>query len=200
MVLTVFYVYNAGWVKGMLVKMLVLPSFIVVLALGAYVAINEVSFLGEKINTQVESASARDDASRINRVGNFLYDLEWIANRPVLGWSANPETRFSIDPDVAELIAGQGNGLTGFAVKFGLVGLVIFIGSFAYITRRVTGSLLASLFGIVMVCVLLNGEQFLGFPMFLSLMFAPQKKSKSLSLLPALVVRKPSFVGKKAEY
>jgi len=43
--------------------------------------------------------------------------------------------------------------------------------------------------------MLLNGEQFLNFPMFLSLMFLPQKKSKSLSVLPVAVARKTSFAG-----
>ena len=200
MVLVVLYVYNAELVKGKKSKLLALPALIVVLVGGAYVAMNEVSFLGEKISAQIASASIHDDTSRINRFGNFMYDMDAIADKPLLGWSATPETRLSIDPEVTELIAGQGNGLTGFAVKFGLVGLFIFIGFFAYSTRQVTGSLSASLFGIVIVCMLLNGEQFLGFPMFLTLMFVPKNKFKALSVSPIEVARKPSFAGRRTGY
>lgn len=200
MVLIVFYVYNADLIKGKKSKMLVLPAFIVVLVGGAYVAMNEVSFLGKKINEQIASASAHNDTSRINRFGNFMYDMEAIADKPLLGWSATPETRLSIDPEVADLIAGQGNGLTGFAIRFGLVGLFIFIGFFAYSTRRVTGSLSVSLFGILIVCILLNGEQFLGYPMFLTLMFVSQNKSKSLPVSLVAMARKPSLASRRSGY
>ena len=145
---------------------------------------------------QVASAIAHDEASRVNRVGNLIYDLEWIADKPALGWSATPETRLSNDSETAELVAGQGNGLTGFAVKFGLVGLFIFLAFFAYGTRRISGSLSTTLFGIVVVCVLLNGEQFLGFPLFLTLMFVPRIKSESLPILPVSIAQNPSITGR----
>lgn len=199
-VLAMFYAYNAGWVKSITIKLVVFPLMLVGFASIALVFFSQVSFLGEKINQQIESASSYEDASRINRFGNFLYDLEWIAKRPVLGWSATPETRFSVNQEVAELISVQGNGLTGFTVKFGLAGLLIFIILFAYATQRMTGSLSASLLGVVIVCVLLNGEQFLGFPVFLSLMFAPQRKSKVLLLSSTLAARKPKFVDKRTGY
>lgn len=197
LVLVVFYLSNASWIKSTTVKWVVLPLFLVIFISVVFVVFSQVSFLGQKINAQIESATAENDASRIGRIGNFLYDIEWIADKPVLGWSATPETRFSKDTEVADLVIGQGNGLTGFAVKFGLVGLFIFIGFFAYSTRQVTGSLSASLFGLVIVCALLNGEQFLGFPMFLSLMFVPQNKSKSLPISPIAVARKLSFAGSR---
>lgn len=200
MLLVMVCVYNADLIKGKVVKFLVSSASIVVLIGGAYVVANEVSFLGEKINSQIQSVSVRDEASRINRFGNFIYDLEWIAKRPILGWSVNPATRFSIDPEAAELILGQGNGLTGFAVRFGLIGLLVFLGFFAHTTRRITGSLAASLFGIVIVCVLLNGEQFLGFPIFLSLMFLPKNKSTSLPSSHGLAARIPVLVDRRAEY
>jgi len=200
MVLVVFYAFNAGWARSVAVKWVVFPLFLVLFMSVELAIFSQVSFLGEKINAQIESAVARDDTSRINRVGNILYDLKWIADKPVLGWSATPEMRLSIDAEVADLIAGQGNGLTGFTVRFGLVGLFIFIGFFANSTRRITGSMSASLFGIVIVCVLLNGEQFMNFPMFLSLMFVPQIKSKSLPVSPVAVSRKSSFVGRRSGY
>lgn len=194
MILTVFYAYKADWVRGKAARLVVFPLILVVLTLGAWLAFSQVSFLGEKINQQLESAVLRDDSSRMNRLGNLLYDLKWIAEKPVLGWSANPETRFPSDPDIAELSIGQGNGLTGSAIRFGLFGIFIYFGFFAYSTQRIAGSLSSSLLGIVIVCVLLNGEQFMNFPIFLSLMFVPQNKLKSLPISP-MAARKLSFSG-----
>jgi len=200
MVLALFYVYSAKLIKGKIAKLLGFPAIFLVLVAGTYMATNQVSFLGEKINAQIESTSVRDDASKINRFGNFMYDLESIAKRPVFGWSANPVTRLSVDPEIIELVAGQGNGFSGFAVRFGFIGFLVFFGFFAHTTRRITGSLVASLFGIVIVCVLLNGEQFLNFPIFLSLIFFPKNKSKLLSLSPGLDSCKSILVGSRVDF
>jgi O-antigen ligase len=195
-VLVVFYLYKTFWVGMKVVKrMLVFPVLIAVFTAGTYAAINEVSFLGEKISGQMETSTEGTRSSKIGRIGNFLYDLDWIAQKPMFGWSATQATRALIDTEVDDLVHGQGNGLTGFTVRFGLVGLFILVGFITYTTWRLSGSLIASLFGVVIVCMLLNGEQFLNFPMFLSLMFLPQKKSKSLSVLPVAVARKTSFAG-----
>ena len=187
MVLAVFYAYNACLVKGKIAKLFIFPTLVIVLIGIVYVAINQVSFLGEKIDEQFQSASVGDDASKINRFGNFLYDLEWISNRPLLGWSANPATRYVSDGEAAELVNGQGNGLTGFTVKFGLIGLLVFFRFFARTTRMITGSVSDAFFGIAIVCVLLNGEQFLNFPMFLSLLFIPRDRSRSFNMVRATV-------------
>jgi hypothetical protein len=171
LVLVIFYVFKEVWGKNTAVRWVVLPLLLVVLITGSFSLFSQVSFLSEKITSQIESARLGEGTSRINRFGNFLYDIKWIADSPLIGWSATPETRFSKDSEVSDLVAGQGNGLTGFAIKFGLIGLVLFLGFFAYNTKRISGSSQTALFGVVVVCVLLNGEQFLGFPLFLSLMF-----------------------------
>jgi hypothetical protein len=200
LVLLVLYVSSSSLIKHKNAKLVAFPLLFFGLVSVILVLYSQVSFLGEKINVQIASSFAQDDASRINRIGNLVYDLKWIVDKPVLGWSATPETRLSNDAEVAELVAVQGNGLTGFAVKFGLVGLFIFIGFFAYSTWRETGSILVTLSGVVIVCALLNGEQFLGFPMFLTLMFAPYMKSKSLSVAPFVVARKSSFAQRRTGF
>lgn len=191
-ILSVYYVYKVCivLVEDMDARLLALPLLVALLILGGLVVFKQIPFLGEKINIQVESTMAQDDVSRINRFGNFLYDLDSIAKRPLLGWSANPQTRLSTYSEIIDLISGQGNGLTGFIVKFGFVGLCLFIGIFAYNTRRLTGSTSAALFGIAIVCVLLNGEQFLGFPIFLSLMFLPQGEPRPLTAAHMTEARK----------
>jgi len=183
MALSIMYANNTDWVKSTRAKLLVLPTFLIVMVGAIIISVNQLDFVGQKISGQFESTTRGDAASRINRIGNFLYDLEWILKSPIIGWSATPETRFLIDPEVEELVSAQGNGLTGFAVKFGLIGLAVFIFSFGYVTMQITGSLYTSLIGVLLMCILLFGEQFLNFPIFLSLMFLPKRKSKSRNSL-----------------
>lgn len=180
LVVIVFYAFKMGWFKRQIAKLVIAPIFFVIFTLGVSVLFNQVSFLGEKINASIEQTAVRDDASRLNRFGNFIYDQKWIIDKPILGWSANPATRFSIDPELVELIQGQGNGLTGFAVKFGLVGLLLYIGLIAYNTWSITGSKVDAFFCVFIICTLLNGEQFLNFPVFLSLMFLSRKATRFL--------------------
>lgn len=184
LVLVVLYLYQSKWVKGRLAKLFFFP--LIVLAVGgvAYVAVNEISFLGEKITGQFNSARNSENLSEINRFGNFMYDIDFIEKRPLLGWSGNPVTRLSVDPNVVDFVSGQGNGLTGFAVRFGLIGLLVYFYFLAGVTRRMSGSVLTAMFGILIVGMLLMGEQFLNYPIFFSLMFIPKNKSKSLLLLP----------------
>jgi hypothetical protein len=180
MVLVIFYVYEEGWNNNRAFRWIGLPLLLVMIVTGIFTLFGQVEFLGEKIAGQLESARIGEYESRTNRFGNFLYDLKWITDSPLIGWSANPETRLSYDSDVLDLVSGQGNGLTGFAIKFGLIGLGLFIGFFSYMTKCISGSSRIAMFGVIVVCVLLNGEQFLNFPLFLSLMFFPQVEPECL--------------------
>ncbi len=177
-VLVLYTIFESGIFKTIAMKIVVLPLAIVVFISAVFVLFTQVSFLGEKISFQYEFATSQQDMemeqlSKLTRFGNFTYDLNWISSKPIAGWSANSQTRFSRDLDLEELISAQGNGFTGFAVKYGLVGLIIYLGFFAYSTRQTTGSPEMAFFGVVIVCLLLNGEQFLNFSLFLTLMFIP---------------------------
>lgn len=169
---------------------------VVVFALIAAAAFNKLPFLKEKITEQFEEAQAGEGKYHLGRYGNFLYDLDYIADRPIFGWSARSETR-QVD---AEEIAGQGNGFSGFAVKYGVVGLLGFLFFSFTALLKLYGNKRIAAVAIITIIILLNGEQFLGFPLFLSLMFVLQRKAKSLPPSPVLDVRKPSFAGGRARY
>lgn len=171
--LLVLYANSIASFRSKATKIIVLPMLLLVLMSLVVLLFSQVSFLGEKISGQIDSVTIGEDSSRINRFGNILYDLDWISDRPILGWSANPETRLALDPEALDLAAGQGNGLTGFAVKFGIFGILLFFAAIAYATYKKSGSTEVAVFGVITVALLLNGEQFLMFPVFLSLMFLP---------------------------
>lgn len=136
----------------------------------AYVS---VPFLGEKIEHQLGKTLEGTDESRITRFGNFAYDVKHVLQRPFFGWSPQPRTRAILDAEVTDLAAAQGNGLSGFAVKFGLVGLAVYLIATLLMWRQYFGRLSLALAVLVVVVVVLSAEQFLNAPAFLTLMFAP---------------------------
>lgn len=157
--------------KSRSVKILLLPLLLALLVCSSFIAFKSIDFLGDKIKHQINSVASGQEASKITRFGNFVYDLDWIAQKPILGWSSNPQTRLDSDPDVLKLVAKQGNGLTGFTIRFGLLGTLVFFSFVFFNTWRITGSPSSSLVGLVIISMLLMGEQFLNFPLFLTLMF-----------------------------
>jgi hypothetical protein len=139
-------------------------------------AANQLPFMVEKIESQIEEVLYEGTGWETTRFGSAIYDLQYTYERPIAGWSAHPATRMTVDPSIEAYLKASGNGLTGFVVQFGLLGLLVFLIStsrswlvlFRGRVLRASGALVSTL-------LLLNGEQFLGFPMFLSLMFIRDK-------------------------
>lgn len=175
MAIVIFILYTSNFIKNKTIKWVTYVSLFALLFPVLSFIYNTSDFLGDKITNQYEAALSSTDASRITRFGNFLYDIKWIKNRPLLGWGANPATRLKFDAEAVDLVSGQGNGLTGFTVRFGIAGLLIYIGFLFQATRKLSNSTVVSIFGILIICLLLNGEQFLNFPMFYTLIFIPRK-------------------------
>lgn len=163
------YIYRNNLIKNKYLRLLFFPILLVGFSSSSYIFYQTAPFLREKIDHQWESSVYQTGNYRINRIGNFSSDLEDIQKSPLFGWSPRHATR---GEQIIELKSqGQGNGLSGFALQFGLVGLSIFF----YLTylgfRRHYQS---GPFGIIatsVVAILLVGEQFLGFPLFMTLMF-----------------------------
>jgi hypothetical protein len=143
-----------------------------------------VPFLGAKIEQQLDEAFQRTDTSRISRFGNLLYDLESIKERPGLGWSPVHSTRALLDSEVEELVNGQGNGLSGFAVKFGLIGLATFLLAAMGAMKQLHDERHFAFLGVAVIATVLIGEQFLNAPMFLALMFSPALRWREQQVPP----------------
>jgi len=177
--LVVYFLYNSKLVRSKMNRAIIFPVLLILFISFAYVVGSNTEYIGGKIETQLNSALRGDDSSRIQRLGNLLYDFNFIEMRPFLGWSSNPETRFSIDSDVAELIQRQGNGFTGLIVTFGFVGLFAY---FYFLTKgvvRVTKSYLSGAVSVGVVIILLMGEQYLYYPLFFTFLFLiPYEKPK----------------------
>jgi len=76
--------------------------------------------------------------------------------------------------------SGHGEGLTDFTTKFGFVGLGIFLLCVLRSFMESTGHRLAiSIFATLLVLLILNGESFLSFPLFMGLMFLEKGQSQT---------------------
>jgi len=140
------------------------------LLIGFFMAYSTFTFLGEKINSQFSIAEEEGNNWQLTRYGNAILDLQYIKERPFTGWSPLLETRQLETEDFAQR---QGNGLTGFTVRYGITGIGIYF-IFAFRTlSRFFGHRAKAMVSLLIILFMLNGGHFLLLPAFLALMFNP---------------------------
>ena len=167
---------------------LVLP----LMAGGSFVAYNKLPFLREKVEYQLNKLDRRQGRWQNERIGSIVFDWEYIRQRPLTGWGLHFNTRYSLHPhfDYEELSA-MGNGMSDFTAKFGVIGMLIWLFCvFQVIMHLTKRDLPVTLLCILIICLVLQGECFLGYPLFLGLMFLPA--SQPLPVLSKNYVRRNS--------
>ena len=164
---------NLGWL------------FIIIMAspLLVYGAIRiwNLDFMGQKINHQYETAVSQSGNNwQMTRFGNLLWDWKYIKRRPIFGWGLHPKTRYALDPKDTFMSEGQGNGLSGFVHGFGFLGLGVFVAAAWKGLHILSGNnFFRSFLASAAILLMLNGESFLSFPLFLGLMFLGKSRWKS---------------------
>ena len=132
----------------------------------------ELPFMREKIESQVQSVQAGEGEWELTRLGTLINDIGDIRERPLAGWGANPLIRPSQQALSETARTTQGNGFAGWIVRFGLAGLAMFLVSlFLGLRKYSRASRTEAWFAVGIVCLLLQGEAFLNYPLFLGLMF-----------------------------
>jgi hypothetical protein len=139
---------------------------------------SEFDFLKNKINLQIEASQYQFKSYQSNRIGNFLYDLDFIKINPIYGLSANIDVRNLYDPLAREIFFNQGNALSGFTVRFGLVGIFTILSFFSYVAFKSTKSYSITFVSLILLCCLLFSEKYLNFPLFFILFFLIKDQSK----------------------
>jgi hypothetical protein len=163
---------NLGW---LFIIVMTFP----LLVYGA-IRIWNLDFMGQKINHQYQQAAPRAEYSQMNRIGSLLLDLEYIKRRPFFGWGINPKTHFALDPRDMFITKGRGNGFTGFIHAFGLLGFWGFIAAAWKGLYILSGNnFFRSFLAVAAILLMLNGEAYLNFPLFLGLMFLQKSRWKS---------------------
>ena len=130
-------------------------------------AYNTVDFLGEKIENEYESAMelGANEASW-SRMGALQVDINNIKRHPILGNGFSMHEKYG---QLGDKMAGSGNGFSGALNMFGMPFMFLYF----YILYRNTPARTKyeSLIFPIIIMLLLNGEYFLNYPFFWSLIF-----------------------------
>jgi hypothetical protein len=139
-------------------------------------------FIAPKIENSIMVVTAQTEGWQADRIGSVLFDLDYIAARPLTGWGMRNETRLALNPELTEDEAnGRGNGMSNFAATFGVVALVVWLVS-SYKTLLLLSpqrKMLVAL-GLLVLVISLNGECFLNYPLFLMFFFPSSPRPRLL--------------------
>lgn len=155
-------------------KLLVYLSLPLIL-LGMYTIFTKLDFLEVKIKSQVEATNFSNNQAgdfSPDRFGAFAFDLHYIIKHPLIGNGFHSKTRFLdhqyLLNDEESGVMSHGNGFSNFIASMGILSMCLI---FFLIYKRFPFSKLDSIFVILMLFLLLQGEQFLNYPLFLVLPF-----------------------------
>ena len=140
----------------------------IVIVLGI-VVFNQADFLGEKIRNELSvSETLTDNDVDPSRSGSIIFDMQYILSHPLFGNGMMPETRFRYHLGLftEEQLSGFGNGFSGSVASMGILFMLAYLISIGR-NRR----LRAKWFVILAVILLLQGEYFLNYPLFLAFPF-----------------------------
>ncbi len=129
-----------------------------------------VTFMSEKLVTQIEMVDNEAYGWEMTRLGTLVHDYSDIKRRWLLGWGSNLEFRYGAYQE--EIYLRKGNGFSDFWVKNGTIGLFIYMyGLWLYAMPMCNRNKLFSALFVLTVLVLLQGEMFLNYPIFMAIMF-----------------------------
>lgn len=141
---------------------------------------NNIDFLNNKVSSQFESSKELSGEFSSSRFGSFLFDLHYIKKNPLSGNGMLEKTRYADHPWLQEEELGHGNGFTNFIATMGIASFLTFSWFLLKYNRK------TNWFFLIGIIALLQGEQFLNFPLFLSLpfIFIYEKYNSSFAHLP----------------
>jgi hypothetical protein len=146
-----------------------------VMAIGALSWLYRLDFVGEKIRDQMEiSLGETEQYWQTTRFGSLISDFTDIVQRPYTGWGSNPLIRPSVIFADEIVQNNQGNGLSGFLSRFGIIGMATFcfFGALGF-KRYGAATWTRAAAALLIVLTMLFSEQFLNYPLFLTVMFLP---------------------------
>jgi hypothetical protein len=133
-----------------------------------------VDFLGTKIEAQYNQGISENGDYNPSRFASFLWDLHYIAKNPLTGNGFAPETRYADDPQLVKLAENGGNiaegdGFSAFIASAGIIGMLWYL---ILIYRHIRpSSRKDAILWMVVIIILLQGEDLMRFPFFFGLPF-----------------------------
>ena len=143
---------------------------VVVSALYVY---NSAGFLSKKIKDQNEKASEMTIGEfSSTRTGTIMFDLHYIQKHPLIGNGLHERTRLADHDYIRKMLksgdmAAMGNGLSDQLAKWGFTYFFVFC--LVFFKSNPTLPLDKKIYFLLLVAVMLQGECFLNYPLFLSI-------------------------------
>lgn len=158
LILTMYAIHNYNWGR-----IVVFPA-ILLISVGAYTGL---PFLKEKVEHQFLSSTEMSQGDISNtRFGSLNMDMEYIKAQPLIGNGLDIKTRYRFHPEVTEDI-GNGNGMSNFSASWGVPFFLLWIYCVYKFAHGVSRSTSTALTVLILMLLLLQGEQYLNYPMFL---------------------------------
>lgn len=159
LIATVYFLtnYSSG-------KIVLVPLFVLLMVY----ANSNLAFLQDKILGQYEIASEmRSDDVSNTRFGALNMDIQYIKASPLWGNGLHFSTRFRFHRWINEDI-GHGNGMSNYIVIWGVpVFLIWILSCFGFFRNRMRSLKILAFIPPIILLLLLQGEQFLNYPVFL---------------------------------
>lgn len=143
--------------------------FLLPLVIGGIVyAYTSLDFLGAKVNEQFVDSQGQYGEFSSTRVGSLLFDLYYIEKHPMFGNGLIEQTRYADHRHLWGMNLGHGNGFSNYIAQMGLVAMFVYL---LLLYKNVKGNSFSKWGVVLVVILLLQGEQLLNYPLFLSLPF-----------------------------
>ncbi|MBO6573735.1 MAG: hypothetical protein JJ958_14955 [Balneola sp.] len=160
---SLYSVYNFKWGK-----VIIVPVCIVLISW----TYNELNFLQDKIEQQfIGSQNLGYGEVSNTRFGTVYLDAEYILANPIIGNGLHEKTRFRFHPWMTT--TGFGNGFTDFIADWGLILFAWWIICVYDFARKQTNSIYLAIIYVSLFFLVLQGEQFLNFPFFMTFFILP---------------------------
>ncbi|MEG1861820.1 MAG: O-antigen ligase family protein [Bacteroidaceae bacterium] len=146
------------------------------LVYGIYCSFFEFDFLGKKILEQAENVKDQGNAFSNTRFGSFTFDLHYIKKHPLVGNGLIEKTRYADHPFLWGKSLGHGNGFSNYLAQIGIIAMLLYL---FLMYKKIPFRKKDVVFFLFIIILLLQGEQLLNYPLYLSLPFVIYKKQKS---------------------
>jgi hypothetical protein len=163
-ILNIYIFQNFG-----IAKIVVIP----VTLLAIYLGYNNLDFMQDKIVSQYEESQelGKSDVSN-TRFGSLTMDLQYIKSQPFTGNGLDAKTRYRFHPWITKDI-GHGNGMSDFLVCWGIPFFLFWLFCVYKAAKTISQSTFIAWSVVIILLLLLQGEHFLNYPMFLLFFILP---------------------------
>ena len=140
---------------------------------GALVTYNKMEFLSDKVESQNEGAAELSWGEYSStRMGTLMFDLYYVVKHPLIGNGLHERTRLADHPQLAIMLKngdeqGAGNGFSDTIAKWGLIFCLVYGWIFFRSNKEL--NVKRKMCFLFLICVILQGEAFMNYPLFLGL-------------------------------